>query len=178
MDLIVEGRRGAIEGQARLGDRHYACRLGRSGIVSDKTEGDGATPVGRFPLRQVFYRPDRGPAPRTSLPCRALAQTDGWCDDPASPHYNRAVTLPFTPSALSLSPPPFALSLSPPPFVLSLSPPPFALSLSKGRRAARCNDLKYPPSCVLRQAQDAREPRMLGHSSKRVGDCHDPRTMP
>lgn len=98
MDLIVEGRRGAIEGRARLGDRHYACRLGRSGIMSDKTEGDGATPVGRFPLRQVFYRPDRGPAPRTSLPCRALTQTDGWCDDPASPHYNRAVTLPFTAS--------------------------------------------------------------------------------
>jgi L,D-peptidoglycan transpeptidase YkuD (ErfK/YbiS/YcfS/YnhG family) len=95
MDLIVEGQRGSIEGRASLGGRLYACRLGRSGIVADKREGDGATPVGRFPLRQIFYRADRGAAPQTALPSRALAQTDGWCDDPASPHYNRPVTLPF-----------------------------------------------------------------------------------
>lgn len=95
MDLIVEGQCGSIEGRASLGGRSYACRLGRSGIVADKREGDGATPVGRFPLRQIFYRADRGAAPQTSLPSRALAQADGWCDDPASPHYNRSVTLPF-----------------------------------------------------------------------------------
>lgn len=94
MDLIVEGRAGAISGQARLGDRHYPCRLGRSGIKPDKREGDGATPIGRFPLRQVFYRADRGPAPKTSLPSRALTTVDGWCDDPASADYNRPVTLP------------------------------------------------------------------------------------
>jgi len=98
MDLIVEGRPGAIEGRAMLGERSYVCRLGRSGIVPDKREGDGATPVGRFPLRQVFYRADRGAAPQTSIPSRALARTDGWCDEPMSPDYNRAVTLPFAAS--------------------------------------------------------------------------------
>lgn len=95
MDLLVNGKPGAIEGRAMLGTRSYVCRLGRSGIAADKQEGDGATPVGRFPLRQVFYRADRGGAPKTSLPSRALAQTDGWCDDPAAPQYNRPVTLPF-----------------------------------------------------------------------------------
>jgi len=43
----------AIEGRARLGERSYACRLDRSGILADKREGDGATPVGRFPLRAI-----------------------------------------------------------------------------------------------------------------------------
>lgn len=95
MDLIVEGQHGVIEGRASLRGRSYACRLGRSGIVADKREGDGGTPVGRFPLRQVFYRPDRGPAPQTTLPCRALTQSDGWCDDPAVQQYNLPVTLPF-----------------------------------------------------------------------------------
>ncbi|HWT96714.1 MAG TPA: L,D-transpeptidase family protein [Terriglobales bacterium] len=98
MDLIVEGRSGAIEGRAMLGERSYVCRLGRSGIARDKREGDGATPVGRFPLRQVFYRPDRGPAPQTSVPHRALTEADGWCDEPTSPDYNRGVTLPFAAS--------------------------------------------------------------------------------
>jgi L,D-peptidoglycan transpeptidase YkuD (ErfK/YbiS/YcfS/YnhG family) len=95
MDLVVEGKHGATEGRAMLGSRTYTCRLGRSGIAIDKREGDGATPVGRFPLRQVFYRADRGAPPQTSLPHRALAKADGWCDEPASPRYNQAVTLPF-----------------------------------------------------------------------------------
>lgn len=77
------------------GDRGLRCALGRGGIRTDKKEGDGATPVGVFPLRRVFYRPDRVPAPTTSLPLAALRATDGWCDDPAHPDYNRLVRLPF-----------------------------------------------------------------------------------
>jgi L,D-peptidoglycan transpeptidase YkuD (ErfK/YbiS/YcfS/YnhG family) len=37
----------------------YQCALGRSGITSEKSEGDGGTPIGRFPLRRVFFRHDR-----------------------------------------------------------------------------------------------------------------------
>ncbi len=33
--------------------------------------------------------------PETALPVMALKPTDGWCDDPSSPHYNQLVTLPF-----------------------------------------------------------------------------------
>jgi L,D-peptidoglycan transpeptidase YkuD (ErfK/YbiS/YcfS/YnhG family) len=61
----------------------------------DKREGDGATPVGRFPLRRVLYRPDRLSAPITRLPVAALAPDDGWCDDPADPQYNKPVRLPY-----------------------------------------------------------------------------------
>ena len=96
MDLIVEAVAGAITGTATLGDKVYRCALGRSGIFSQKREGDGATPTGRFPLRQVFYRSDRGTAPATPLPCRALTQQDGWCDDDKDHAYNQLVTLPST----------------------------------------------------------------------------------
>ena len=70
------------------------CTLGRSGVTAAKTEGDGATPAGRFPLRRVLYRPDRVTAPRGILPAIALAPDDGWCDDPTHADYNRPVRLP------------------------------------------------------------------------------------
>lgn len=60
-----------------------------------KREGDGATPLGRWPLREVFYRPDRVARPRTLLPARALRPGDGWCDTPFDANYNRNVRLPY-----------------------------------------------------------------------------------
>ena len=72
--------------------RHAA--LGRSGIRALKREGDGGTPLGRFPIRQVLYRADRVPRPRTRLPVRAIRADDGWCEDPADRNYNRLVSLP------------------------------------------------------------------------------------
>jgi len=64
-------------------------------VRTDKSEGDGATPVGCFPLRLVFYRADRMGAPTTNLPVTAIAPDDGWCDDPGHRLYNRPVKLPF-----------------------------------------------------------------------------------
>jgi L,D-peptidoglycan transpeptidase YkuD (ErfK/YbiS/YcfS/YnhG family) len=82
-------------GRAKLADgRSFACALGKAGARADKREGDGATPLGRFGLRQVLYRPDREPAPQTRLPARALAPDDGWCDDPEAAQYNRMMRLP------------------------------------------------------------------------------------
>ncbi len=76
------------------GGERVRCALGRGGVRPDKREGDGATPVGRFPLRRVLYRPDRLARPATALPCAPIAPEDGWCDDPADPAYNRPVRLP------------------------------------------------------------------------------------
>jgi L,D-peptidoglycan transpeptidase YkuD (ErfK/YbiS/YcfS/YnhG family) len=58
-----------------------------------KREGDGTTPIGRFAMRQVLYRADRGVRPRTTLPLRATRSYDGWCEDPNDPNYNRLVKL-------------------------------------------------------------------------------------
>lgn len=71
-----------------------SCVLGRSGLRADKREGDGATPTGTFPLRQVLYRPDRLAAPTTGLPASPLDPAFGWCDDPDCRDYNRKVLLP------------------------------------------------------------------------------------
>ena len=72
----------------------FRAALGRGGVRHDKSEGDGATPAGRFPLRRLLWRADREPAPLTRLAARAIAPNDGWCDDPAHPEYNRPVTFP------------------------------------------------------------------------------------
>jgi len=82
-------------GWFRAGGRAFRCALGRGGVRSDKTEGDGATPVGRFALRRVLWRADRLPPPNTTLPAAPLARDQGWCDDPGDPAYNRPVRLPF-----------------------------------------------------------------------------------
>jgi L,D-peptidoglycan transpeptidase YkuD (ErfK/YbiS/YcfS/YnhG family) len=76
--------------------RGLVCRaaLGRGGVRADKSEGDGATPAGLLPLRRVLYRADRGRPPSCAVPVEPLAPDDGWCDDPASPDYNRMVRLP------------------------------------------------------------------------------------
>ena len=75
--------------------RRFACAIGWGGVRTNKREGDGATPAGRFPLRRVLYRPDRLAPPRTALPIAPLNPWDGWCDDPGHPLlYNRPLRLP------------------------------------------------------------------------------------
>jgi L,D-peptidoglycan transpeptidase YkuD (ErfK/YbiS/YcfS/YnhG family) len=90
--------------QARVLFRHGVrpAALGRAGIRALKREGDGGTPLGRFPARQVFYRADRVPRPRTMLPVRAINDRDGWCDDPSDRNYNRLIRLPSPHSAEGL----------------------------------------------------------------------------
>jgi L,D-peptidoglycan transpeptidase YkuD (ErfK/YbiS/YcfS/YnhG family) len=72
----------------------FRCALGKGGVGKEKREGDGVTPVGRFMLRELFYRPDKLAAPECLLYKSALHPEDGWCDDPAHPDYNRRVRLP------------------------------------------------------------------------------------
>jgi L,D-peptidoglycan transpeptidase YkuD (ErfK/YbiS/YcfS/YnhG family) len=90
---------GRNRGVLRLGARHWPCVLGHGTLASLKREGDGATPLGTWELRQVLFRPDRMTRPATGLPLRPLQPRDGWCDDPADRHYNRLVRLPYPASA-------------------------------------------------------------------------------
>jgi len=57
-------------------------------------EGDAKTPLGDYQLRWGFYRADRLPVPRSRLNFRALQESDGWCDAPDHPAYNRFIKLP------------------------------------------------------------------------------------
>jgi L,D-peptidoglycan transpeptidase YkuD (ErfK/YbiS/YcfS/YnhG family) len=64
--------------------------LGRTGIKTDKREGDGGTPRGRFRPLRLWWRGDRLPRPRTLLPVRRIGRHDAWCEDPHDRRYNQA----------------------------------------------------------------------------------------
>lgn len=71
------------------------CYLGRSGITTQKREGDGATPAGKFRVLYGFYRHDRLKKPNTLMPITTIEPDDGWCDDPKNSNYNGFIKLPF-----------------------------------------------------------------------------------
>lgn len=77
------------------GRLQFRCAIGASGLSGDKREGDKATPVGTFALRECWYRADRMAVPQTGLTLRVIGKDDGWSDDPGSPEYNRHVSLPY-----------------------------------------------------------------------------------
>ena len=80
-------------GWIRAGGMTIPVALGRGGIRANKREGDGATPKGSFRPKRLWWRADRHSRPRTSLPVRAIAREDAWCEDPKDRHYNRPIRL-------------------------------------------------------------------------------------
>lgn len=98
-EIRVTAKPGATTGQVRAGDIALPCAIGRTGLAGEKREGDGGTPIGTFPLRELRYRQDRLSAPQTGLPLIPIGPKDGWCDAPADPAYNRLVQLPYPASA-------------------------------------------------------------------------------
>ena len=97
MDLRVTADKDGAVVDWGQGPRRAAISL--PGIAVKGGEGDGITPIGAFPVREIFYRADRIPKPDTRLKLRALEKDDGWCDAPDDPNYNRLVKLPYPASA-------------------------------------------------------------------------------
>lgn len=87
-DIIVRAT-----GTLSFRDKEYRCALGKGGVRNSKAEGDGATPVGCFPLREVYYRADKIEKPDCPFTTHAISKQDAWCDDPADPHYNTHITV-------------------------------------------------------------------------------------
>lgn len=74
----------------------YQCAVGENGLSADKKEGDDCTPIGTFPLRGLWIRPDKiDPASlsKIQLPIHEINENDGWCDDVNHPKYNQHVIL-------------------------------------------------------------------------------------
>lgn len=97
MTLLVDTARQKL---TAFGTPHR-CAIGKGGAVTaaEKREGDGATPLGCWPVLGALLRPDRMPAPATRLPWRWLRPADGWSDDASDPAYNRPVSHPHPYSA-------------------------------------------------------------------------------
>ena len=93
MDIVVR-REGQIY-FADWGAGPRRCAVGRAGIAEKTREGDGVTPAGIWPLRNVLYRADRLARPQTILPTAPIEPDSAWCDAPDDPQYNRLVRLPY-----------------------------------------------------------------------------------
>lgn len=64
--------------------------IGKKGITSNKTEGDGCTPMGLYSIGEAFYQND--PPPHTRLSVFKITNATYWVNDPASMFYNQKVT--------------------------------------------------------------------------------------
>lgn len=78
----------------RFAGRYFPATIGRTGITTNKQEGDGATPAGCHRIVGVFYRPDRVSCPNGWA--EPIGPQDLWCDDPGHPLYNLHARAPLT----------------------------------------------------------------------------------
>ena len=93
MRLIVDGKAGLLH----AGERMIPCSIGKGGLIAaaDKKEGDGASPIGSWPILGVLLRPDLVALPAgLQLPWRWIRPDDGWSDGADDPAYNRPVRHP------------------------------------------------------------------------------------
>lgn len=79
---------------ARFRGRWFPCAHGRGGIRLKKIEGDLASPEGAWRLLWLYWRADRGLAPRGGVPAVPLGPRQGWSETPDDPAYNRPVLHP------------------------------------------------------------------------------------
>ncbi len=87
------------------GIRFWGARIpfvvGRGGVVRDKREGDGGTPVGVHTIVGCLYRADR-----MARPCDwavPIGPRDLWSDDAEDEDYNLMVRAPYAGSAERLA---------------------------------------------------------------------------
>ena len=96
---------------ARFMGRRFPCSIGRGGMVADKREGDGGSPIGTHRIVGMLYRPDRMLPPADwAVP---IGPRDLWSDDVRDPDYNLMVRAPhaFGHEALSRPDPLYDLIL-------------------------------------------------------------------
>ena len=73
--------------------RFFPASIGKTGITTNKREGDNATPSGNHKIISVLYRPDR-----VRKPCdwaKTIKPYDIWSDDVKDPNYNRIGKHPY-----------------------------------------------------------------------------------
>ena len=87
----------------KVGNKVFRCQIGAGGSknVTKKVERDKATPIGKWRLEQVYYRPDRvlKPKPKKNfLKINKITKYCGWCDDIRSKYYNKYLNINNLPS--------------------------------------------------------------------------------
>ncbi len=79
----------------KVGNKVFRCQIGSGGLnkAEKKVEGDKTTPIGKFYLESLLYRPDKPPRPKLKkknfLKINQITKYCGWCDDIRSNFYNK-----------------------------------------------------------------------------------------
>ena len=69
------------------------CCIGKKGIAKNKFEGDFRTPLGKFKIGNLYWRPDRVQLPNTKLLSKKIKKNMGWCNDINSKLYNKEIKI-------------------------------------------------------------------------------------
>lgn len=101
MNFIVISDDGTNKGEIKIDGKWIKCALGKNGTIdaSLKREGDGKTPIGKWPIRKVYYRADKIEKPVSPFETIAIEENFGWCDAAGDVNYNKFVTHPYPVSA-------------------------------------------------------------------------------
>ncbi len=81
----------------RVGNKIYSCQIGKGGLknAAKKIEGDKTTPIGKWYLETLYYRPDQVLRPRFKrknvLKLNQITKQCVWCDDITSHYYNKYI---------------------------------------------------------------------------------------
>ncbi len=76
-----------------IGDFKLKCCVGKNGLKKNKKEGDYSTPVGKFEIGKLYWRPDRVQKPETKLILKKIKKNMGWCTDIKSNLYNKEIKI-------------------------------------------------------------------------------------
>ena len=76
-----------------IDDFKFRCCIGKSGINSQKIEGDNSTPKGKFKIGTLYYRADRVKKPSTKINTKKIMRNMGWCNDPGNKYYNKQISI-------------------------------------------------------------------------------------
>ena len=88
----------------KVGNKVFGCQIGTLGLknVTKKVEGDKTTPIGKWHLKSLYYRPDRVLRPKLKkknvLKINRITKNCGWCDDIRNLNYNKYVKINNFPS--------------------------------------------------------------------------------
>jgi len=74
-----------------IDDFKLRCSIGKSGINSNKKEGDHSTPKGSFNLIKLYFRKDRVGTPKCKINKKVIEQDMAWCDEPNDKKYNEEI---------------------------------------------------------------------------------------
>ena len=83
----------------RVANKVFRCQVGSLGLknAAKKIEGDKTTPIGKWYLETLYYRPDRVLRPilkkKNVLKINQITKYCGWCNDIKSHYYNKYIKI-------------------------------------------------------------------------------------